>query len=640
MNNNIKPKFLVCISSSPSSEKIIRWTAKTAKAFNAKWIALYIETPDSLNKNKDEMKLLNNNIELAKSLEGEFVQIEGFNIAISVAEFAKQADITNIVIGKSREKNTIKKLFTKSLEEQIIDLLGNVEVHIIPASLGEYKSKRKKEKIQFHLFDVFITICALFIASSVCAIMKLLDLSNINYILIYELAVMIVSLITKGYIYGVISSLISVLLYDYLYVEPNYSFHLISSEYIIIIISMLIVSLIISMLTSRVKIRTVHSIKREKKLESLFVLSQKIINTSGYENIITILKDYFSFLFKSNVVIYKKINNCFIALEENYIIKDSELSILEWINDNKDVAGKYTKNFDKENKYYFPIYFQENECLIVGLECNENIILGYEEQTFIKMASTQFALAFEKQSLHDIQQDTLIIAEKEKTRSNLLRAVSHDLRTPLTAIYGSASMISDGKLDETKIKEFALSICDDTQWLIRMVENLLTVTKIKDDGIKLQKQLEVLEEVISESVSKIKTRTGFKNIQVKVPDELLLVPMDGMLIEQVIINLLDNSIRHSGSKEDINIIAYKLANNVVIEIIDQGIGFNKEEIDMIERGVIKSYNNSSDAKKGMGIGLSICYSIINAHNGKLIIMNQEYGGAKFTITLPLEEINE
>lgn len=630
-------KFLVCISSSPSSEKIIRWTAKTAKAFDAKWIALYIETPDCINQSKSSSDILKANIELAKSLNGEFIQIEGFNIATSVAEFARQTDITNIVIGKSGKSKKIKNIFKKTLEEQIIELLGNVEVHIIPSNQSEYKIINQKVKRKIHILDIIKTISLIFVSTIFCYIMSLWKFSNINYILIFELAVIIVSLTTKGYIYGIFASIVSVIVYDFFFVEPNYSFHLLNSDYITIIIIMLLVSLITSMLTSRVKIRTNHAVTREKNLESLYVLSQKIINTTSYEDILYMLKDYFTLLFKNDVLIYSFVEDKFCLLDDDIEITDKEKDILEWIKQNKNSAGRFTKNFEKEDKYYFPIFSKNNIILIIGIKCSENMELGYEEKTFIKMAATQFALAFEKQKLYDIQKETIIIAEKEKTRSNLLRAVSHDLRTPLTAIYGSASTIIEEQLDKEKTKKFAKTICDDAQWLIRMVENLLIVTKIKEDGMKLAKKPEVLEEVIGESVQKVKSRTGYNNIVVKLPENLLVVPMDGMLIEQVIINLLDNAIRHSGTVEAIEVIAYQIDQVIRIEVLDNGKGFSNDEILLIEKGIIDSSKKTTDSKKGMGIGLSICYSIIKAHEGKIYVKNREKGGAQFIIELPMEE---
>lgn len=229
----------------------------------------------------------------------------------------------------------------------------------------------------------------------------------------------------------------------------------------------------------------------------------------------------------------------------------------------------------------------------------------------------------------------LMEADKEKMRANLLRAVSHDLRTPLTSIIGSISSLieNEDSLSAKEKKEIEMHIYDDSNWLLTMVENLLTVTRIQNDSSTVNKSLEVVEEVVSEAVSRLKKRLPDANIQVNIPDDFLMIPIDAMLIEQVLMNLIENAIIHSQSTRPIEVIISSEEPVVKFSVIDHGIGINEEQIQSIFDGLPTTPSNTSDSKKGMGIGLSICKTIILAHNGSIYAKNHE-DGAEFTFILP------
>lgn len=234
------------------------------------------------------------------------------------------------------------------------------------------------------------------------------------------------------------------------------------------------------------------------------------------------------------------------------------------------------------------------------------------------------------------QAEALAEAEKEKMRANLLRAVSHDLRTPLTSIIGSVAALREtaSVQEDAELYETASHIYDDANWLLNMVENLLSVTRIKGEGAHVKKSMEVVEEVVSESVARLKKRLPEAQIEVLLPDDFIMIPMDAMLIEQVLINLLENAVIHSQSTQPVRLRISLEAGLVVFEVIDYGIGICGGLLDTIFDGIPACESKSADSKKGMGIGLSICKTIILAHNGTITAKNHA-GGAVFTFTLPL-----
>ncbi len=239
------------------------------------------------------------------------------------------------------------------------------------------------------------------------------------------------------------------------------------------------------------------------------------------------------------------------------------------------------------------------------------------------------------------QEKMKIEAEKEKMRANLLRAVSHDLRTPLTTIYGSSSGIADNyeNLDKEEIVELAKGIKEDAQWLMSMVENLLSVTKIDGKGVKVKKTPIVLEELIDTVLVKFRKRHPKQQVIVDIPDDFLSIPMDAMLIEQVIVNILENSVRHGGEKmTEVKLKVYVHGSEAIFEISDNGCGISRERLENIFTGYFeKKEMHVDNQKSSMGIGLSVCASIIKAHDGNISVENLKTGGCCFRFSLDMEE---
>jgi len=232
---------------------------------------------------------------------------------------------------------------------------------------------------------------------------------------------------------------------------------------------------------------------------------------------------------------------------------------------------------------------------------------------------------------------------EEKLRGNLLRAISHDLRTPLTSIVGSLQAVIENRQvisEEDRIK-LLTEAKDDAQWLIRMVENLLSITRVTSSPAAIKKTPEAAEEVVGDAVGKIKRRFPAVEVTVSVPDELLLVPMDPLLIEQVLENLMENSVLHGQKTTRINVSVRSLGGNALFTLMDDGAGIDPAVMEHLFDGrLIHNASREADSKKNMGIGLSVCMSIVRAHGGDMTASNIPQGGATFQFTLPLKERSE
>lgn len=230
--------------------------------------------------------------------------------------------------------------------------------------------------------------------------------------------------------------------------------------------------------------------------------------------------------------------------------------------------------------------------------------------------------------------------EKERMRANLLRAVSHDLRTPLTTIYGSATaLLENGDAMSGPQKEKILrGIKEDSEWLVRMVENLLSITRIDSGKVKIVKSPVVLEELIDSVLLKFKKRYPGQSLELDIPDELTLIPMDPILIEQVIINILENAVQHAAGMTRLSLRVYLLANQAIFEIQDDGCGIREDRLPRLFTGFFAPEDALADSqRRSAGIGLSVCATIIKAHGGDIDARNLKTGGAVFRFTLNLED---
>ncbi|KNZ43580.1 histidine kinase [Acetobacterium bakii] len=646
-------KLLVCISASPSSAKCIRWTERTAEAFRAPWTAVYVETMESDSLTDLEKRSIRENLALAERLGAEIVTLNGYDVATVIAEYAKLSGITNIVIGKSRNRKTIGNLFKPSLEDKLITLLSSIEIHIIPGNVVANKntlSKRKRIRIGQNLFwswqDGLKTLGLLIGSTLLSLLLQSLNISDQNIIMVYILSVLIISRVTTGYLYGIIASGLTVLIFNYFFTVPYYTLHAIQEGYPITFIIMLLVALITSALTVRIKTQARLAVEREHRTEVLYEINKKLLASADLQSTITLINDYMAQIFGRSAIFYaqdpmENITPTFLQSpldsDASFLLSEDERAVAHWVFMNKKSAGAGTDTLMGAGAFYMPIVSQGKVLGVIGLSCS-NGNLSQNNRLFLRIITSQLEMALERHYLSNEQRRASIESEKEKLRSNLLRGISHDLRTPLTGILGASSAILENgtALDKETQDTLVANIKEDAQWLIRMVENLLSVTRINEGPMNVRKTPEAAEEIVAEAISRIRKRFSSRKITVKVPNELLLVPMDGTLIEQVIINLLENAVKHSPERSTIEVDVRKTKNQAVFEVSDQGSGISDQDYPYLFESYVPDGKRSTDSSRGMGIGLSICKSIVNAHNGKIEAENKKNGGAIFRFTLPLE----
>ena len=495
------------------------------------------------------------------------------------------------------------------------------------------------------ILDAIKTLLTYLFATSFALLLNKTEVMNDNIFGIYMLAVAITSVITSGYFWGLLASLGGVIGVNYFFTYPYFALNFSMAGYPVTFTLMLLMSILASFLTAKVKTAAVISAAGRKRAETLNEMSKAILTASDLDTIIEMAADYFYEANQCSVVIYIGSPDNIIKQAMKIIDEDDEQifsSILERQVARKayysgHAAGAEVDFLTQNCKgTYFPIATADKKYGVVGLLFDDTKFFLEDAHSFINVMISQTILALQRQQAVENAQQVLLETEKEKMRSNLLRAVSHDLRTPLTGIIGSAATLLENgsKLDDAVSIKMLTDIHQDAEWLIHMVENLLSVTRISDGATKLKKQEEVVEEVVGEAVSRIRKRFPHVMIDVQVPNDLLLVPMDATLIEQVLINLMENAIRHSGSPLPIRLKVSQKKSGAVFTVSDNGKGIDPSRIPDIFDG--KTTQGASDSTRGIGIGLSICKSIILAHDGKIFAKNNSEGGASFTFVLPVK----
>ena len=645
-------KMLVCIGPSPSSARCIRWAARAAEAFHAQWSALYVETQDSEYFSKEQQAVLRANMDLAAKLGAEIVTISGTDIAVSVAEYARLSGITNIVVGKSRRHSVLHKLFFADFEDRLIGLLPSIEVHIVPdlparRIAGDPAQRRQGERAHITALDTVKSLGILLVATLLSLLLRRLHIGDQNIIMAYILSVLVISRATQGYLYGVVSSVLSVLLFNFLFVEPLYTFTALQPGYSVTFLIMLFVALITSALTLRIKAEARLAVQKERRTEVLYEINKRLLSTRGLENIVNLTNETLVTLFERSVVFYTQIpeaeqngvaRTATNDVDEAVLHSPDEKAVAHWVFVNQKRAGSGTDTLMGANAFYMPLISQGQVIAVWGVSCKKKE-LDHNSRLFLRMIASQVAMALERQRLSDEQRAILVESEREKMRGNLLRAISHDIRTPLAGISGASAAILENKdtLSEETKQKLVANIQDESQWLIRMVENLLSVTRLDENAANLKKLPEAAEEVVADAVGRIRKRFFTRIIDVTVPEEYLEVPMDGTLIAQVLINLLENAVKFSPETSPIEVTLRKSGGDAVFEVADHGKGIPPEELSSLFSGMRAHTEPSADSSRGMGIGLSICKTIVSAHGGSISAENRPEGGAVFRFTLPLGE---
>ncbi|MEG0076291.1 sensor histidine kinase KdpD [Anaerorhabdus sp.] len=639
--------ILVCLSSSPTNPKIIRTASRMASAFRGKFTGLFVETSDFQSLSDDIRKQLRANIHLAQQLGATIELVYGDDVPLQIAEFARVSGVSKIVLGRSSVKR--KYYWSKpTLSERLTENAPNLDIYIIPEKgVPYYKTKKKQfEKVSFDIADVFKSIALLVITTIIGTIFYQLHFSEANIITIYILSVLLTSIVTKQRIYSLISAFVSVLTFNYFFTEPRFTFSAYDSGYPATFLIMFIAAFITSTLAVKLKQHARQSSQTAYRTKILLETNQLLQKAIKKEEIVSVTANQLVKLFDKDIVIYMVDKD---ELQPPQIFKsglgstsalvtENEKAVAAWVYKNNKHAGASTNTLGSAACLYLAIRANDNVYGVIGIALNNQALESFENNILLSILG-ECGLALESQRAIKEREDAAVLAKNEQLRANLLRAISHDLRTPLTSISGSANILlaSEDAMDSETKKKLYTDIYDDSLWLINLVENLLSVTRIEDGTMNLKCTSELIDEVITEAMNHVNRNKGHHKITVHHPDEFIFVKMDARLIIQVIINIVDNAIKYTPDGSEI-VVDVKKKDNVILEISDNGPGIPDDAkakiFDMFFTGTSKIV----DSRRSMGLGLALCKSIITAHGGEISVHDNKPQGTIFRCTLPLEEV--
>lgn len=644
--------ILICLSPSPSNAKVIRTAARMASAFHGMFTAVYVETSESKKLSKDDRQRLADNLRLAEQMGAKIVNVYGEDIAQQIAGYAKLAGVSKIVLGRSQQKRSFV-LYSPSFADKLTQLAPNLDIYIIPEAAEEQAGalgglKRGIPGRGFSLIDSAKAIGILIISTVLGLWFRGLGFTESNIIMVYILGVLVTALCTKSKSYSLISSIISVLAFNFFFTIPRFSFNAYEAGYPVTFVIMFLVAFITSTLTMKVKQQAFQSAAKAYRTEILLETSQKLQRGRTFEEIIEEAAGQMKKLLDRTIIFYvpdqdqKLVPKVYGPQKEedtSVYINEEEKAVAQWVYKNNKHAGATTSTLPGAKCLYLAVRNKDQALAVAGIVLNNDTLGSFEKSLLIAMLS-ECALALEKQVLNEKKNEIAMKAQQEQLRANLLRAISHDLRTPLTSISGNASVLmQNGRLMEEEQKgKIYTDIYDDSMWLINLVENLLSVTRIDNGTMSIQMQAELLEEVITEALHHINRNSVEHQIQVELEEEFLMGKMDSRLIVQVFINIIDNAIKYTQKGSFIRISGKREGKSLYIEIGDDGPGIKKEEQSRLFDMFYTANNESGDSRRGLGLGLALCKSIITAHGGTIGVKDNLPHGTIFYFTLPAEEV--
>ena len=644
--------ILVCLSPSPSNPKVIEAAAKMADAFQATLTAIYVRPTNYDVMPEEDKTRLQNNIRFAEQYGATITTIIGDDVPAQVAEYAHISDTTKIVVGRSGIRR--RHIWSRTpLTEQIILSAPDVDVYIIPDSVADLKQQKEglddADQIRPTVKDLIITLLILAVCTGIGLLFTRFGFSESNIITVFILGVLVISVLTVSPLYGALGSLASVLLFNWFFIDPRFSFHTYEAEYPVTFAIMLISSLITGTLANRIKRNASQSAREAFRTKILLDTSQLLQKAEQADEIMRITARQIVMLLNRDVIIYpgndgENLGDGTVFSAEDTGGKPSEADeneaeIAGWVFRSRQAAGFRMETFREAKGQYHAICLNDHCYGVISLRLNREPLEPFENSVVTSILG-ECALALENLRNAEEKERASVIARNEQLRSNILRSISHDIRTPLTSISGNADNLLSHyrQMDDETLKQIFTDIYDDSEWLIDLVENLLSISRIENGQMKLNLSMEVMSDVIDEALKHVDRNADQHHITVQESGDILLVDMDARLIMLVVINLINNAVKNTPAGSDIRIESRRDGEEAVVTVRDNGPGIPDEVKPHVFEMFYTGLNKVSDGRRGLGLGLTLCRSIVEAHHGRITLTDNEPTGCCFTFRLPMKEV--
>jgi two-component system sensor histidine kinase KdpD len=634
-----RERLMICIGPGPGGEKLVRSAKRLASNLDADWLVVYVETPQLQSLAPEKRNRVLKVLKLAQELGAETNVLAGADLAGTLEAYANSRNVSKLVVGKPY-RGRFAQIFRPSLVDELSRRASEIDVYVVGLDLSEEESEKKSRLRGSGLFEepdaprrkrigylATLAVCAATTALA-AVLAPIMDLSNV--IMVYLLAVVAVA-VRFGRGPGVLASFLSVAVFDFVFVPPRMSFSVSDTQYLLTFVVMLVVALTISQLTARMSFAARIATHRERRTRALYDLGRELAGALTSSQIIEIGVSHVDALFNahSEVLIPNSQEEVKPTIDGATQV---DMAVAQWVYDHQQPAGLGTDTLPSSSALYIPLKAPMRTRGVLGLVPQDaHQVFIPEQQRLLETCAAQIALALERVHYVEVAQDAIVAMESERLRNSVLSTISHDLRTPLTTMVGLSTLL-DKDLAHEQQKDVARSIHDEALRMNNLVTNLLDMAKLQS-GVRLNRQWQMLDDVVGSALRNAEHALQKHRLQLDLPAHLPLLEFDDVLIERVLVNLLQNAGKYTPVGSLITLSARVAGDQAEISVRDDGpglpVGMEQKLFDKFTRGTFES------PTPGVGLGLAICRSIVEAHQGRISASNVLPHGACFTFTLPL-----
>jgi two-component system sensor histidine kinase KdpD len=642
-------RILVCVGPDPLSTRLVRSAARMAGALHAEWLAVYVETPKLVRLPQAARDRILQTLRLAAELGAESANLSGESVAATLMEFARQRNVSRIIVGKPLRPRW-RDRFDVSLVDELIRQSGTIDIYVISGEPGEERPAPPRIPKRSSRWPAYLKALAVVaVATFVCSFMAS-RFESTNIVMVYLLGTVVVAA-RFGRGPAVMAAVLSVCLFDFMFVPPKYSFAVSDTQYAITFAVMLTTAFLISHLAARGKRQASVARQRERRAAELYALSRELARRRTIDEIARFLVRHVLASIEGEAAVLLPDAEGKIQDPEHfcdrgapraassanrYPVPGNDLGIAQWAYDHKKKAGLNTDTLASASAMYLPLDALKRNIGVLGLRPNDPRQLQIPEQMgLVEALINQAAVAMERVQLAAAAQEADVQIESERLRNLLLSAISHDFRTPLATIIGSASTLRDSEaaLGEERRRALLDTLLHEAERMNRLVGNLLDLTRFNEGRIEIRHDWVAIDELVGAVLARLSGLLASHPVTLHLPPDPPLLQGDEVMLEQVLSNLVENVARHTPAGTAFEISAR--ADDDVLEVVvrDRGPGFAPGE----ETRLFEKFHQArpESAQAGFGLGLAISKAIIEAHGGTIAAANAAGGGAEFRFSLPL-----
>ncbi len=635
-------RVLVCISGGPGSMEVVRRGRLIADRLKAPWAALHVETARNLHMSEAERNVIAEALRLAQRLGADTVTLPGQDVAATVADYARTNNYSHIVIASS-PKSWWRDLLFGSITDRLVRLGGGANIHVIPSQAAkEQKPAATGERPQRPAADARDYIGSLACVAVALAVgLVLREMLGISSIALTFLTAVLVSAVAYGLWPALLACLVSVLAYNFFFLPPLYTFTIADPENIVALFFFAVVALIASNLTARVRAQAITARQRARTAEDLYLFSRKLAVAANLDDLLWATAYQIALMLKVRAVILLPDGDS-IAVRAGYPPEDTldaaDIAAAKWSWEKNHAAGRGADTLPGARRLFLPMQTGRGVVGVIGIDRDEpGPLLTPEQSRLLDALADQSALAIERVNLVEDVDRARLEAESDRLRQALLTSISHDLRTPLASILGSASSLASqgAALGEDVRTTLIATIQEEAERLNRFIGNLLDMTRLESGRLKPSVSRIDLSDVAGATLQRAGKILSEHRVELELEAELPMLDLDMVLFEQVLFNLLDNAAKYAPAGSLIRLLAWQEGGLVKLQVTDEGEGIPPAELEHI---FDKFYRARGDDRRraGTGLGLAICRGFIEAMGGTIIAGNRrDRSGAVFTITLPV-----